>query len=206
MNWQELSDQNLVELCLKGNEDAWAEFLRRYTRLIQTVAAKTLRAQGLRVADGLLEDRLNDSLVRILQNDCRALRELKWLHEGSLRGLLAITAETATKDWIRIIRSEKRDHRKEESLTDLVQIPPNPVNEEARIQRKILQDQLTNCLKRVIHDEADRDRDVAIFQLFFSQRITAADLARVYQMDIRKVENTLARMASLAKKHCLQNE
>jgi hypothetical protein len=203
MNWQELSDQKLVELCLEGNEDAWVELLRRYTRLIQTVAAKTLRARGIRVPDGLLEEMLSDSLERILQNDRRAFRELKWMHEGSLRGLLGITAETTTKDWIRRVSSGKRDHRKEESLTYLVNIPPNPVNEEARNQRKILLEQLANCLKKVIHDEADRDRDVAIFQLSFSQRITASDLARVYQMDIRKVENTLARMARLAKAHCL---
>jgi len=203
MNWPELSDRKLVELCIEGNEDAWVEFLRRYRLLIIRVAAKTLRAAGVAPSVNLLEDMLQESLARILAKDMRALRELQWLHEGALRGLLQVTATNATRDWLRKKSSEKRDDSKEESLSELDLIVPAQGDLAATLGQKILLDQLANCLENLIRDEADCTRDVAIFRLFYGYRVTAADLARVYKMNIRKVENTLARLARLARVHCL---
>jgi hypothetical protein len=203
MNWQELSDQRLVELCLEGNEDEWVELLRRYKRLIAKVAANTLRIAGIVPTASLLEDRTNDCLVRILAKDCRALRELQWLHEGSLRGLLQVTAITATQDWIRKELSGKRNKNKEESLSDMDEVLPSSHDVASSLEQKILLDQLTKCLEKLIREEADCTRDLAIFLLFYSYRITAADLARIYEMNLRKVENTVARLARLARSHCL---
>jgi len=203
MNWRELSDRKLVELCLEGNEDAWIELLRRYRLLIVRVAGKTLRVAGVKPTATLLEDLLQETLERILDKDRRALRELKWLHEGSLRGLLQIAAATAVQDWIRKKFSKKRDRNKEEPLSGLDLVVPSPGDLAAALEQKILLDQLAKCLENLIRDEADCTRDVAIFRLFFGYRITAADLARVYAMNLRKVENTLASLVRLARSHCL---
>jgi len=203
MNWQELSDHKLVELCLEGNQDAWVGFLRRYRLLLIRVAAKTLRVAGVTSTASLLEDLFQESLARILGKDMRALRELRWLHEGSLRGLLLSTGTTAAQDWLRKEFSEKRDKSKEDSLTNLDMVVPTPTDLATTLEQKILLDQLMNCLQRLIRDEADCIRDIAIFRLFYGYRVTAADLARVYKMNLRKVENTLARLARLARSHCL---
>jgi RNA polymerase sigma factor (sigma-70 family) len=202
MKWQELSDRKLVELCLQGIEDAWVELLRRYRRLIAIVAARMLSG-SITPKASLLEDLVQDTLERILENECRALRELQWLHEGALRGLLQITAATATQDWLRKRFSKKRDIRKEKSLSDPDLVLPASEDVSATLQQKILLDQLANCLERLIGSEADCTRDVAIFRLFYGHRVTAGDLARVYEMNLRKVENTLARLARLARSHCL---
>jgi DNA-directed RNA polymerase specialized sigma24 family protein len=203
MNWRELSDQRLVELCLEGNEGAWSELLERYKRLILRVITKTLRIAGIAPTASLLEDRFNDCLMRILTKDCRALRELKWLHEGSLRGLLVITASTATQDWVRKEFSEKRDKNKEVPIADMDEVKPASHNVISSGDQKILLDQLMNCLANVTRDEADCKRNLTIFLLFYSYGITAADVAKIYEMNLRKVENTLARLARLARSHCL---
>ena len=206
MNWQELSDRKLVELCLKHNEEAVAELMRRYKRMIARTAAKTLNAaysERLKPTIPLLEDLSQDTWARIMADDMRALRDLEWLHEGALRGLLQISAATATQDYIRKLLSHKRDITKEESLTEIGMFLPEPGKGIANLEHTILLDQLAKCLENVIRAEADRVRDVAIFRLFFGYRITAADLARIYQMNVRKVENTVARLARLAKSHCL---
>jgi hypothetical protein len=206
MNWQELSDRKLVELCLEYDKDAYIELERRYKRMIARTAAKTLIAAnlpGLRPAVALLADLSQDTWTRIIDDDMRALRELQWLHEGALRGLLQIAATTATQDYIRKRLSNKRDITKEESLTDIGMFLPQRGNTVASLEHKILLDQLAKCLEKVIGSEADWIRDVTIFRLFFGYRITASDLARVYRMNVRKVENTLVRLARMAKAHCL---
>lgn len=203
MNWQELSDQRLVELCLEGNEDAWSELLERYKRLILRVITKTLRIAGKPPTASLLEDRFNDCLVRILDKDCRALRTLQWLHQGSLRGLLMVTASTATQDWVRKEFSEKRDKNKEVPLANMDDVKPASHNVISSSNQKILVDELVKCLTNLTRDEEDCKRNLAIFLLFYSYGITAADVARIYEMNLRKVENTLARLARLARSHCL---
>jgi hypothetical protein len=90
--WPEIPDRKLVELCLQGSEDAWAEFLRRYRRLIAGVAARTLRGMGGTPSDRLIEDLFQEGLAKVLANGCRALRELEWRHDVSLLGLLQIIA------------------------------------------------------------------------------------------------------------------
>jgi site-specific recombinase XerC len=203
MNWQELSDQRLIELCLEANADAWVELLRRYKRLIAKTSARTLRILGTAPTASLLEDRISDCLIRILDKDCRALRELKWLHGGSLRGLLQKSAITATQDWIRKEHSQKRDKDKEVPLPDEDHALSSSYNVATSVNHKILLEQLAKCLEQLIRDEPDCIRDLAIFRLFYGSRVAAPDLAMVYKMNLRKVENTVARLARLARSHCL---
>lgn len=202
MNPQELSDRKLVELCLEGNRDAIAELLGRYKRMVARVVAKTLNAANLKPTS-MVEDLTQDAWARVTVDDMRPLRELEWLHDGALRGLLQIAAATATQDYIRKTFSEKRDIRKEESLTEIGAFVPASGDMVANVEYKILLDQLIKCLGGLIRQETDCIRDLAIFSLFYGYRITAADLARVYTMNVRKVENMLARLGRLARAHCL---
>ncbi|HET8889026.1 MAG TPA: hypothetical protein VFQ41_08990 [Candidatus Angelobacter sp.] len=202
MKPQELSDRKLVELCLEGNKDAIAELLRRYKRMVARVVARTLNAANLKPTS-VVEDLMQEAWARITVDDMRPLRELEWLHDGALRGLLQIAAATATQDHIRKLFSDKRDIRKEDSLTEIGAFVPASGNITANVEYKVLVDQLMKCLGGVIRHETDCIRDLALFRLFYCYRITAADLARVYEMNVRKVENTLARLVRLAKAHCI---
>lgn len=202
MKLLELSDRKLVELCLEGKEDAIAELLRRYKRMVARVVARTLNAANLKPT-AVVEDLMQEAWARVMVDDMRPLRDLQWLHDGALRGLLQIAAATATQDYIRKRFSEKRDVRKEESLTEIGPFLPVSDNVVANVEYKILVEQLIKCLGGLIRHETDCIRDLAIFQLFYRYRITAADLARVYRMNVRKVENTLARLGRLARAHCL---
>jgi RNA polymerase sigma-70 factor (ECF subfamily) len=200
MSGPDTPDRELVELCLQGNQDAWVEFLRRFHRLVAGVGAKTLPVR-LRSQE-VIEDLVQETWKRICNNDCRALRELEWLHEGALRGILKITASSAAKDHVRIVKSQKRDIDKEEPL-ELVFDLPTPDDLEGRIHNRVFLEKLARCIEDKIQSETHRTRDIAMFLLFFSHRVTASDLARVYELGLKAVENTVARLARIARQHCL---
>jgi len=203
MDWQELSDRRLVELCLERNEDAWVELLRRYYRLITGVIAKNVR-RHFPPRQNEIQDVAQKTLARICRNDCRALRELEWLHDGALRGLLQTSASNTAKDYVRECRSDKRDASKETSLEEPGLVVPEKECYVENLEQKILLDQLARCLHKVIQREPDCTRDIAMFLLYFGARVTAADLSRVYDLNVRKVENTVARLGRLARLHCLR--
>lgn len=200
MSWPDIPDRELVELCLQGNQDAWAEFLRRFHRLVAGVAAKTLPVR-LRSHEAI-EDMVQETWKRICNHECRVLRELEWLHEGALRGILKITASSAAKDHVRVVKSQKRDIDKEEPL-ELVFELPTPDDLEGRIHNRVFLEKLALCIEQKIQGENHRTRDVTMFLLFFSHRVTASDLARVYELGLKAVENTVARLARIARQHCL---
>lgn len=208
MNWQELTDRELIELCLQGNEDAWRELLRRFHRLLAGVVAKTLRRSPLFAhttvsIPSLIEDGAQDALARICANNFRALRELEWRHDGALRGLLQVTALTAAQDIVRRHMSKRWNTGQEEPLDKPGPVIPSSESTEKKMLHKILLEQLARCLEKVVHDEPDSKRDIAMFLLYYGSRVTAADLARLYRMNVRKVENTVARMGRLARVNCL---
>ena len=208
MNWQELPDRELVELCLQGNEDAWKEFLRRFHRLLAGVVAKTIRRSPLTThatisLPNLIEDGEQDALTRICTNNYRALRELEWRHDGALRGLLQVTALTAAQDIVRKHLSEKWNAGQEVPLDKPGPPLPNLDHTEKKILHNVFREQVTRCLAKLTRDESDSTRNIAMFLLFFSFKVTAADLARVYQMNVRKVENTLAKLSRLVREKCL---
>ena len=46
MNWPEIPDRDLIDLCLRGEEAAWREFLRRFQPIILGVAYNTYRSRS----------------------------------------------------------------------------------------------------------------------------------------------------------------
>ena len=202
MNWPELPDRKLVELCLERNEDAWVELQRRYHRMIVGVLARTIRP-WFPPTPSVLEDLYQDVLLKIYGNECRALSELEWRHEGALRGLLQVTASTVAQDYVRYWLAQRRDPRKVDSLEDPGVIVPDQKGSGEDVEQKVLLQQLMHCLKKVIQSEPDCARDIAMFLLFYVCRVTAADLARIYKLNVRKVENIVARLGRLARSHCL---
>src|ERR1700739_1058020 len=99
-DWPGISDRNLVELCLERNEDAWVELMRRYHLLIVKVSSRTIR-RWFQPTPSLLDDLFKDVLVKICANEFRALRELEWRHDGTLRGLLQVVSSTVAQDHLR---------------------------------------------------------------------------------------------------------
>jgi len=201
MNWPEIPDRQLVELCLEGDENAWAEFLRRFRPLVVGVAAKTIPLRLKPTPDGL-EDSWQEALCKILANECRALRELEWRHDGSLRGLLKITASTVAQDYIRKQRAKRRDVSREEQLDEHFHDVAD-VKSAEEAQSRILLQELSRCLEKQMRAEPNHARDIAMFLLFYGFRITASDLARVHKVGTKTVENTVARLGRIARKHCL---
>ena len=199
-HWPGVSDRNLVELCLERNEDAWVELMRRYHLLIVKVSSRTIR-RWFRPMPSLLDDLFEEVLVKICANEFRALRELEWRHEGTLRGLLQVVASTVAQDYLRRCLSWSRSLHLEQQLEEFVH------DREAKgthsvVEHKILLRQLAGRLAQLI-PEPNRTRDIAMFLLYFGYRVTAAELARLYHLGTKTVESKLLRLSRLARAHCV---
>lgn len=198
-DWPIISDRNLVELCLERNEDAWVELMRRYHLLIVKVSSRTIR-RWFQPTPSLLDDLFEEVLVKICANEFRALRELEWRHEGTLRGLLQVVSSTVAQDYLRRCVSLSRSLHLEQQLEEFAH-DREAKSPHREIEHKILLRQLASRLAQLI-PEPNRTRDIAMFLLYFGYRVTAAELARLYHLGTKTVESKLLRLTRLARVHC----
>lgn len=199
-DWPEISDPTLVELCLERNEAAWAELMRRYHLLIVKVASRTIR-RWFQPKPCLLDDLFEEVLLKICANDFRALRELEWRHEGTLRGLLQVVSSTVAQDYLRRCLAQSRCLHLEQQLEEFVH-DREVKNPHKAVEHKILLRQLASRLVQLI-PEPNRTRDIAMFLLYYGYRVTAAEIARLYHLGTKTVESKLLRLTRLARAHCV---
>lgn len=199
-DWPGISDRNLVELCLERNEEAWLELMRRYHLLIVKVSSRPIR-RWFQPTPNLLDDLFEEVLVKICANDFRALRELEWRHEGTLRGLLQVVASTVAQDYLRRCLSLSRSLHLEQQLEEFAH-DREVKNTHSAVEHKILLRQIASRLAELI-PEPNRTRDIAMFLLYYGYRVTAAELARLYHLGTKTVETKLLRLSRLARSHCV---
>jgi RNA polymerase sigma factor (sigma-70 family) len=204
MKWPEIPDRDLIDLCLRGDEAAWREFLRRFQPIIVGVAYNTYRSRSRdhqRPDESALEDFLHAVLDKLLGNDMRALRFFNWTHDNAFRAFLKVTTSNLVADNIRKENSDKRDRSKEISLDPAMPLAARP--EAVDVDSRILLGQIASCLEKHSDAYAERTRDIAIFLLYFGHKVTAMDLSKVYKLNVRLVENIIARLIRVARSKCL---
>lgn len=202
MNWQDLADRELVELCLQGDQQAWKEFLRRFQRVIAGVVVNTIRNIHFQMLSdrSLIEDLVEETLLKLCNRDFRALRTFQWQHENSFRGFLKVTSSNVVRDHFR------KNHRVDESLDSDDPGAMPVVTHSPATDTGILVQKLVACLERLLSAEADVKRNVAIFLLYYQRGLTAKEISQVYSLTIKAVENTLLRLVRIAKARCLHND
>ena len=204
MNWPEIPDRKLIELCLSGDEAAWREFLRRFQPIIIGVAYNTYRSRSRdnqRPSESALEDFLHAVLGKILGNDMRALRLFNWAHDNAFRGFLRVTTSNLVADHVRKENSEKRDISKEIPLDPSMPVAARP--ESVSAESQILLRQIANCLEKHLDPYPDRTGEIAMFLLYYGHGVTAMDISKVKKLDVRTVENIIAKLVRVARKKCL---
>jgi RNA polymerase sigma-70 factor, ECF subfamily len=192
MDLQKLSARELVQLCLVMNDEAWAEFVRRYGRVIGGVIARRVRRHtGFLPGPNLVDDLRQDTYVKIFANDFRALRNFDFRHENALGGYLKVAASSVVEDHFR------RENPKPDEI-DPDEIPPGPCDEAGPkfIERRVRLAEIDKCLKER-KDEPNFARDYLIFWLYYRQGLTAKAIAELPSvgLSVKGVESTLLRMA-----------
>src|SRR5262249_53005685 len=147
--------------CLRSNEEeAWGEFLRRFQPLLAAVAARTIR-RWARPSAALVDDLVQSSLRKIFDNNCRAMRGFRWLHDNSFRGFLKVVASNVVQDHFRKYPPSRVEEDLEQVSPEIVKTEPlsQGVETEALVRK------LVACLQKLLSAEQDLQRNLAMFLL-----------------------------------------
>jgi RNA polymerase sigma factor (sigma-70 family) len=214
MDLAKIDSVSLAALCADRQEDAglWIEFLRRFAPKIKSFIRSTLRYSTGAIAhfaspavalDTSHEaDLLQDTVLRLVQNRCTALKRFSGTTESEFLAYLAVIARSAVRDFNRRRSAKRRFHWLAQASSAYGQDGETP--EYAReataqdpLERKILAHEVERLSLQAIQDDSDEpDRDRLIFQLYYFDGLSTGQIAACRGVGLSKtgVEKTLNRL------------
>lgn len=199
-----LSALELLQKCVRDadtcEEPVWPEFLVRIRPFVETIIGNTIRhwkAPNL----ALIDDLVQNTYLKLCSNDFKALREFDCPQESALFGFLKVVASNVVQDHFRSLCCQKRGSGKGEDDLERARPLPDQLDSFSRVlEQRILIGQIERCL-RSHAAEARFARDYRIFWLYYSQGLTAKEIALQPNIDLgtKGVESTLLRLTRTIK-------
>lgn len=192
MDFKNSSNTELARFCAKEprNQQAWTAFYTRFDEHIRLMLARECRRKNLNVAN-LLDDFTQNVYRRLVQKDCKALRDYEARTDGSIYKYLAVIAHSVVCEHWAWIKAKKRDGREVSLDAPVPNLPaegdflrlgdiirsegPDPdddlISESERQEVEQLLDKILPA--------KSKERDKMIFKLYFYEGFSAAQIAEV---------------------------
>ena len=186
---EEIPIRELLQLCLStGAEDDWREFVRRTQPLIASVIINTVR-RWKQPAPALVDDLIQNTYVKLFDNDRKALRSIKNEYENAIFGFLKVVASNVVQDHFR-----KPGNKVDEVEVSDAVLPPG-LDERERREFLDKKDEVERILAKFPPSET-RERDLAIFWFFYEQGYTAKEISLMphLKLTVKGVEAVILRL------------
>jgi DNA-directed RNA polymerase specialized sigma24 family protein len=203
-----------MSACAKDRQDfsLWSEFLRRVTPKIKCFIRGSLRpfqsgsmtaSHGSAIRGGGLEnDLLQNTLLRLVGNDCAAMKRFAGRTENEVFAYLAVITRSVVRDCLRMESAQRRPPGR--SAVEFSAITINGPNAETRAvqhpaaEREILLHEVKELSQQALRCTAKKfaARDSLIFQLCFHDGLSPNQIAQCEGVRLTKtgVEKVLGRL------------
>jgi RNA polymerase sigma factor (sigma-70 family) len=204
----------LFFLCAADREDTtvWSEFLRRYACKIKYFIRGTLRRNFGSTSDprvttvrGSIQesDLLQNTILRLVENDCAAMKRFSGTTEGELLAYLAVISRSVVMDAMRRHKAFRRHaYAPEGQSGDHPGDSPGArdVADDSNLEREVLGRELASLTQRSIKSLSGPafSRDRLVVELYFSHGLSFQQIAKCEGINLTKggVEKLLNRLVT----------
>ena len=185
----------------------WTEFLKRYSnRLKQFIRGMQRQVFGSAantgntfILGGIQEsDLFQNIIVRLVENDCAAMKRFSGSTEEELMAYLAVISRSVVMDAIRRHNAVKRRPTMDNEALFPLSIALGKAAVEPEIEREILTRELLGMAHRFINSHSGKvsDRDRLVFELHFIEGLSLQQISRCRGINLSKggVEKLIRRM------------
>jgi DNA-directed RNA polymerase specialized sigma24 family protein len=208
MDLRQLDSIELFHLCAadRNSSDVWSEFLRRYTARIKFFIRGAMRQARMGFARPIdtvafqESDFFQNTIVRLVENDCAAMKKFSGTSEDALSAYLAVICRSVVWGTMRYSAAGKRRRPAAAESDESIRNCDNSLNpiHYSGFDRPILIRELMSLAFHTAKSpsgEVSR-RDQLIFQLHFSDGLSHSQIARCQGVNLSKagVEKVLKRL------------
>lgn len=190
-----MGDKELIDALRQGRNEAWAEMVDLYMKLVHHVVRKTLGTYGRNAADADVEDITNDLFESLVRDEYRVLGTIGAPYD--LKAWLAISARRRAIDFVRkkrlaSVSLDEPKERNDMALGQIVAAPDAPAEESAQAEYK-------NAVKESLENLGSKER--LVVQLFYLKGMKYRDISRITGMNQNSISPTLMRAVEKMQKY-----
>jgi RNA polymerase sigma-70 factor (ECF subfamily) len=205
VDYRALTTQALVRACIEGGDDlAWQEFVRRFHKLVASVALRTARRWGERTPQ-IVDDLVQETYLKLCADNCRLLRSFHSTHEDAIYGFVKVLTGNLVHDHFKAQRSQKRGGSAESESLDSREVA-QPEGRQGgssgqEVERGVLIGEIDTCL-RSVDQGPNAGRDRRVFWLYYRAGLSASAIAALPTIGLstKGVESSLLRLTRLLRK------
>jgi len=210
MNYASQSPEELILTCMQTEDvAAWEEFVRRFQRLIASVALRIARRWG-EPSPQVIDDLVQDTYLKLCADNFRLLRRFKSNHQDAFYGYLKVVTANLVHDHFKAAHSSKRGSGKSEFTTDEPVAPATGVTGPAAAvkssERGVLLREIDAMISRLAAGP-QLQRSRRIFWLYYRFGYTASAIAALpyIGLNTKGVESTILRLTRLLRQELDQH-
>ena len=206
--YAKFSSSELVSACAGSkDEGAWTEFIGRFHGVIGAAVLRTARHWG-EPSRPQLDDLIQDTYLKLCENESRLLRSFQPRHEDSIYGFLKVVAANVVHDHFKSALAAKRGAGLTEAIVEPVLMEPRTAGADSFevVSRRLQIEQVEKILSQVTAGK-DQERKRTIFWLRHRQGLTASEIAAIPSIGLTTegVESVLMRLAITIRGHIMNS-
>jgi RNA polymerase sigma-70 factor (ECF subfamily) len=192
----QITIEQLVAECSTGIGDAWFEFVRRFHRLITSVAIRAGSEWGQTSPD-VIENLTQDVYVKLSGDGYKLLKEFRSSSPNTFTGYLKVVTANVAMDYFRAHASAKRGTAKLERGSPVIS-----ANSGVAAESNIFFDEVDAVLRTSVPE-----RDQTVFWLHYREGFTAKQIAAIptLNLTVKGVESILWRLKELVKRRMTES-
>jgi RNA polymerase sigma-70 factor (ECF subfamily) len=197
MDYAALSAERLILACTQTRDGAaWEEFVRRFHRLIATVALRVARRWG-DSSRQVVDDLVQETYLKLCADNFHILRSFKSQHPDAFYGYVKVVTANLVHDHFKAAHSGKRGSGMVDCAAD-AQITSEAGASAKSSERGILLQQVDRLLSRLAEGR-HLERDRRVFWLYYRVGLTAHAIASLPAIGLstKGVESTILRLTRL---------
>lgn len=205
---KDLTNNELVKLCAQqpDNRSAWMEFYDRFDERIWLVIYRECRQKEIAKHSvpfrQVVQDLVQDVYVRLVENNCKALRDFIGISENSIFTYLGVVAKNVVRNFSIKMGVQKRPSI-DKSIDDIQSISNEQVNKSknGRPCNNLDEDFSVEYLKEEIEEildqyfrGKDKERNKLIFKLYMYEGFTPEEIASQlkFTLSAKRVGNIIS--------------
>lgn len=206
--YAKVSSSELVRACAGSkDEGAWVEFIGRFRAVIAAAVLRTARHWG-EPSRPQLDDLIQDTYLKLCEDDSRLLRSFQPRQEDSIYGFLKVVAANVVHDHFKSALAAKRGAGQIEAIMEPIQTDTRTTSAGSfeQVTQRLQLAQVDRILIQVTAGK-DQERKRAIFWLRHRQGLTASEIAAIPSIGLTTegVESVLMRLANMIRGHVMSS-
>jgi len=206
--YAKFSSSELVRACAGSKDEVvWTEFIGRFHVVIAAAVLRTARRWG-EPSRPQLDDLIQDTYLKLCENDSRLLRSFQPRQEDSIYGFLKVVAANVVHDHFKSALAAKRGASQTEMIGEPIPTGTKTAGADGfeAVSQRLQLAQVDRILIQVTAGK-DQERKRTIFWLRHRQGLTASEIAAIPSIGLTTegVESVLMRLSNMVRSHVMSS-